>query len=348
MKVGIFGLAGSGKTTLFNLLTGLSAETGFGGGKKANIGVTRVPDKRIDSLAEVFEPKKTVFAELVFSDMPGQAPSKSSGGLDPQVIGELRTMDVLTLVVRNFLNPALNDSADAERDLAGMEAELILGDLAVIEKRVDRLHREKGSERELAALEECLAHLERELPLRLLDLAPERWELLRGYRFLSQKELLVVVNTPEDAPTEIPAGVAQRVETMGAHVMSLCADMEAEIAQLDPEEQELFLADLGVEESARDRFIQLAYSALDLISFLTSGPDECRAWTIARNTRAQDAAGKIHSDIARGFIRAETISYDDFEQYQDEQKAKAAGRYRLEGKDYIVQDGDIINFRFNV
>lgn len=349
MKLGIIGFAGCGKTTVFNLLTGLHAETGFGSSKaKANLGVTKVPDERIDFLAKVYEPKKVTYAEIHFSDMPGKAPSKTGGGLDAQVIGELRTLDALTLIVRAFENPALDTAPAPLRDFESMEAELLLADLAIVEKRLERMKKEKGSDREKEAMEACLAHLEAEKPLRTLDLLPDQWELLKGYRFLSQKPLLVLVNTPEGEPDLPVPDLEARLADAGINPLKLCAAMEAEIADLPPDEQAAFLADLGVTSSARDRFVQSAYASLNLVSFLTAGKDECRAWTIERNTRAQDAAGKIHSDIARGFIRAEVIAFDDFKKYGDEQKAKAAGRYRLEGKEYLVADGDIINFRFNV
>ena len=349
MKMGIVGYAGSGKTTIFNVLTGLHAETGFGAAKgKANLGVTKVPDSRVDFLAGVYEPKKTTYAEIHFEDMPGRAPTKSTGGLDAQTVGELRTMDALTLVVRAFANPALDTPPDPLRDVVAMEVELLLSDLAIIEKRLERMKKEKGSEMEREALEACQAHLESEHPLRTLDLLPGQWELLKGFRFLSQKPLLVLVNTPEDAPDLTVPNLESRLAEAHLRCMNLCGAMEAEICDLPPAEQAEFLADLGVTSSGRDRFIQTAYSALNLISFLTAGKDECRAWTIENHTRAQDAAGKIHTDISRGFIRAEVIAFEDFQKYGDEQKAKAAGRYRLEGKDYIVRDGDIINFRFNV
>jgi GTP-binding protein YchF len=347
MKLGIIGYAGSGKTTVFNVLTGLRADTGFGA-KKANLGVTKVPDARIDFLAGAYEPKKVTYAEIHFEDMPGKAPTKTSGGLDAQVVGELRTMDALALVLRGFETAALDAKADPQRDYGAMEAELLLADLAIIEKRLERMKKEKGNEREKEALEACMAHIELEKPLRTLDLLPDQWELLKGYRFLTQKALLVLVNTSEEAPAPELPDLDDRLAAQGLSTMKLCATIEAEIADLPPEEQQAFLSDLGVTESAKDRFIRTAYDALNLMSFLTAGKDECRAWTIQKGTRAQDAAGKIHSDIARGFIRAEVIAFDDFKKYGDEQKAKAAGRYRLEGKDYIVKDGDIINFRFNV
>jgi len=348
MKIGLFGFAGGGKTTVFNLLTGLSADTGMGGKSKTNLGVTKVPDERVDFFTGIYKPKKTVYAEIHFSDMPGEAPSKSSSGLSPQVVGELRTMDVLALVLRAFENPALEAAPDPQRDYTAMKSELILADLQVVEKRVERLRKDRSAPRELEALEKCLAHLEDEQPIRTLGLRDDEQSLLTGFRFLSEKTLLVLVNTSEDEPTASFAGLNERLGAESITPITLCAGIETEIIELEPEDRAAFLADLGVEGSGRDRFIQQAYTALDLISFLTVGEDECRAWTIGRGTVAQRAAGRVHSDIERGFIRAEVISYADFLEYGSEAKAKAAGRYRLEGKEYVVTDGDVINFRFNV
>lgn len=348
MKIGLFGFAGGGKTTIFNLLTGLSADTGMGGKAKTNLGVTRVPDERVDFFAGIYKPKKSVYAEIHFSDMPGEAPSKSSGGLSPQVVGDLRTMDVLALVLRAFENPALEADSNPLRDYEAMKSELVLADLQVVEKRVERLKKDHSSPRELEALERCLAHLEDEKPLRTLELRDDEQSLLTGFRFLTGKTLLVLVNTTEDAPDAVFPELNERLAAESISPITLCAGIETEILELDPEDREAFLADLGLEASGRERFIHQAYSALDLISFLTVGDDECRAWTIHRGTKAQQAAGSVHSDIERGFIRAEVISYDDFKELGSEAKAKAAGRYRLEGKEYIVQDGDVINYRFNV
>jgi len=348
MKIGLFGFAGGGKTTIFNLLTGQSADTGMGGKSKTNLGVTKVPDDRVDFFTGIYKPKKTVYAEIHFSDMPGEAPAKTTSGLSPQVVGDLRTMDVLGLVLRAYENPALEASPDPLRDYLNMKSELILADLQIVERRIDRLKRDRSSPRELEALERCLPHLEDELPIRTLGLRDDEQSLLTGYRFLTDKTLLVLVNTAEDDPSASYAELNKQLVTDGITPITLCAGIETEILELDPEDRAGFLADLGLEASGRERFIQQAYAALDLISFLTVGEDECRAWTITRGTVAQRAAGQVHSDIERGFIRAEVIGYEDFTEYGSELKAKAAGRYRLEGKEYVVGDGDVINFRFNV
>jgi hypothetical protein len=348
MKIGLFGFAGSGKTSVFNLLTGLKADTGGGMKTKANLGVTKVPDARVDYLSKVYATRKSVYAEIHFADMPGQAPTKTSGGLSAQVIGDLRAMDVLVLVLRDFENPALDAGPDPLRDWRAMAAELILADLPLVEKRVERMQKEKATEQEKEAIQLGLAHLEAEQPLRTLKLREDQWALLRGYRFLSEKQILVLVNTSESAPSRALPELEAELAKAGIACLKLCANVENEILELDPADRAAFLADLGFSESGRERFIQEAYRALDLISFLTAGPDECRAWTINRGEAALRAAGKIHSDIERGFIRAEVIAYDDFHAAGSESAAKAAHKYRLEGKEYVVKDGDIIEFRFNV
>ncbi len=345
MKVGIFGPQGSGKTTVFNCLTGLKAETGFGKTKQ-NLGAVKVPDERVEYLASVYQPKKTTLAEILFVDLPGT----SGKGVDAQAAGELRSVDVLTLVVAAFDSPMTESGPDPKADFERIESELLLWDLAVVEKRLERMAREKSKdstlEREI--LEKCLANLEQERPLRLMEWTDQQEQLLRGYQFLSRKRLIVLVNTPDDDPNQEVAGLDELAAGHGASVLRMSAQVEAEILDLVPEERADFLADLGQTMSGRDRYIRHAYEALDLISFLTAGEDECRAWTIRRGTTARKAAGVIHSDIERGFIRAEVVSFADFQEFGSEDAAKAAGKYRLEGKDYIVADGDIINFRFNV
>lgn len=348
MKVGIVGFPRAGKTTVFNALTGLHAAVGaYADSGKPNLGTIKVPDARIDRLSQIFSPKKTTFAEIVFVDIPGGG--EHSSALDQNTLVQMRDADALVQVVRAFPDPITEEPADPGRDIDNFKSELILADLAVVEKRLERLRKEKGKEHERELLERCREALDAEKPLRRVDLSEADVRALAGFGFLSRAPLLVVLNVEEgQASAPLPASVTERLERESVTGMSLCAQIEMEIASLDAAERGAFLADLGLTEAARDRFIQKAYGLLDLISFLTSGEDEVRAWPIVRGTPAVRAAGKIHSDIERGFIRAEVVAFEDFIRYGSEAKCREAGRLRLEGKDYVVQDGDIIHFRFNV
>jgi GTP-binding protein YchF len=347
MKVGIVGFPGAGKTTVFNALTGLHAAVGgYGDPGKANLGSIKVPDARIDRLSEIFQPRKTTYAETVFVDVPGA--SAGASALDQATLNQMRDADALALVLRGFPDPLTAAPADPLRDFENFRGELILADLAVIEKRLERVRKEqKGSEVEL--LDRCRSALEAETPLRRVELSPGEERALAGFALLSRLPLLVAVNGAEaDAGQPLPTALQARLDADGVGGISLCAQIEMEIAALPADERGAFLADLGLTESARDRFIQAAYGLLDLISFLTSGEDEVRAWPIRRGTTAVKAAGKIHSDIERGFIRAEVVAFDDFVRLGSDAKCREAGKLRLEGKEYVVRDGDIIHFRFNV
>lgn len=348
MRVGLVGFARAGKTTIFNALTGLSAEVGgFEKRHEAAVAVVKVPDPRIDALAHIVRPERKKFAEVTFLDFPPSEERKAA--LDTHSLVQMRETDALAQVVRAFADPLASAPPDALRDLRAFQAELILADLAVIEKRLERLRKEKGKERERDLLARCQKVLEEEKPLRGERFTAEEHTLLSGFAFLSQKPLLVVYNLAEEQlHLPLPADVVAYVEANGLTIVPICGRVEMEIAQLDEEERGAFLADLGLPESARDRFIQQAYALLNLISFFTAGPMEARAWTITRGTTAVRAAGKIHSDIERGFIRAEVIAYDDYIRYRGEAGCREAGKMRLEGKDYVVQDGDVIHFRFKV
>jgi hypothetical protein len=268
--------------------------------------------------------------------------------LDADTIARLRDVDALVEVVRGFPDLA-GESATPVADLEAFAAELVLADLAVVEKRMERLKKEKGHERERALLERIGPLLEAGTPLRTLGLGPEDRTQLAGFAFLSLRPLLVVLNVPEsEVGAAVPADVAERAKAEGAEVIALSAQVEAEVAQLDTGDRAAFLADLGLTESARERFIRASYALLDLISLLTAGEDECRAWPIRRGTIAVKAAGRIHSDIERGFIRAEVVAYEDFIRLGSEAKCREAGKLRLEGKEYVVRDGDIVHFRFAV
>ncbi len=347
MKIGIVGFPRAGKTTVFNALTGLQAAVGgYGDPGKPNLGTIKVPDARIDKLSEIFSPRKTTYAEVVFVDLPG---GERGGVLDQTTLAQMRDADALVQVVRGFVDPVSQDAAEPGRDVAGFQSELVLADLAVLEKRAERLRKEKGKEQETELVERCLKALEAETPLRNIELSAGEQRTLSGFGLLSRLPVMVVVNVPEDqAAAPLDAAVAERLRGEAVPGLALCAQIEMEIASLDVADRTAFLADLGIAESARDRFIQAAYGLLELISFLTSGEDEVRAWPLRRGTPAVRAAAKIHSDIERGFIRAEVVAFDDFVRLGSDAKCREAGKLRLEGTEYVVQDGDIIHFRFNV
>jgi len=346
MKIGLVGFAGSGKTTVFNTLTGLDVPTGFGGA--VHLGTVKVPDERIDALSRLFKPKKTTYAEIVFSDIPGEHGAEKKG-LSGKALQQIRDQDMLCLVLRAFPNPALEGDADPAGDFDAFVTECLFADLAVVERRLDRARKEKLEPREVAAFEMMKATLEAERPLRSIPPSELDRSKLTSYGFLTDRPLMVVVNRSEREATEpLPAAIAGRLEALHAAGLVLSASVEAEIASMDPVDQKAFLEDLGLTESALTRFIRTAYGLLDLISFFTVGEDEVRAWPILRGTKARQAAGKIHSDLERGFIRAEVIPYDRFMECKSEAAARDAGHLRIEGKDYVVLDGDILHIRFNV
>jgi len=350
MKAGIVGFRRTGKTTVFNTLTGLHANVGGYGGAAcgANLGPIKVPDERVDRLSEIYHPRKTTYAEMVFLDVPGGHDPLATA-LDAGTLVHMRDADALVQVVRGFPDAETDVAADPARDIENFKSELILADLAIVEKRLERLRKERGKQQEVDLIERCRAALEAETPLRRVEFAENESRELSGFGFLSRLPLLVLLNGVEkDAGQPLPADLEARLTADGVAGMALCGQLEMEIASLDPEDRGAFLADLGLPEAARDRFIRAAYGLLDLISFLTGGEDEVRAWPIRNGTVASRAAGRIHSDIERGFIRAEVIAYDDFIEYGSEARCRTAGKYRLEGKQYAVHDGDIIHFRFNV
>ena len=343
MKAGLVGFAQSGKTTLFNALTGLH-KGGASGRGQVNLGAIKVPDPRIDRLSAMFKPKKTTFTEMRFVDVPG--PAGKGSGLDSESLRALAEVDAFCLVVRGF--PGLDGSpADPARELADFDAELVLHDLAIVEKRLDRMRKEHGKGTgEFHELERLHAQLDQGQPLRLMKWSEAEEKELAHFAFLSRRPMLVAVNAAEgDAASPPPPAVQEAARALGAETISLCASVEAEIADLDPAEQPEFLASLGLAEPARARFIRAAYHLLDLISYFTVGEDEVRAWTIRRGDKAPRAAGRIHSDLERGFIRAEVVHYDDFVALGSESKARTEGKLRLEGKEYVVKDGDIMNIR---
>ena len=344
MKVGLIGHRGAGKTTVFNMLTGLQAQVGgYGGKEEVHLGVIKVPDARVDKLSQVFKPKKTTYAEIRFTDFPASQNDDDLKG-NSNLITQMREVDAMALVLRDF-----ESGADPLRQLNDLLTEMILADLTVVENRRTRLKKEKARPQEEALLERCATTLENEESLRNLEFSADDENLLSGFGFLSRKPVLVLFNQADDkAGQPLSAAYQDELKRRGLDGLALAGKVEMEVAQLDENDREAFLKEIGIQEPARERFIRASYRLLDLISFLTTGEDEVRAWTITQGTIARKAAGKIHSDIERGFIRAEVIAYDDFVVLGSEAKCKEAGKLRLEGKDYIVQDGDIIHFRFAV
>ena len=371
----ITGLPYVGKTTLFNLLTGGHAATGaFAGAEgETNVGVAKVPDPRVDRLAALYKPKKTTYAEVTYRDL-GLAPRVATGatghatqagqGISAQKLGDLRSSDALVHVVRAFGDasvPHVNSSVDPKRDLATLELELLFADHVVVERRLERIEPElrsaKGPERELkererAILQKAMAALDAETPLRDIGLDDEEQKAVRGYRFLTLLPQLVVANLDESdvgAPDEVLGPLREAATKHRAmSVVAVCAKLEAEIAQLDPTEAAAFRADLGLHEPALDRVIHATYQLLGLISFFTVGEDEVRAWTIPAGLPAQQAAGAIHSDLERGFIRAEVIGWEELLKAGSEANAKKQGIMRTEGKTYPVRDGETLHVLFNV
>ncbi len=351
MKVGLMGFSGSGKTTVFNALTGLGAQVAVHGRKdQANLGTIKVPDHRVDRLAEIYRTKRKVYAEICFIDVAGPSAADRDKSLDPDLVRQMREVDALVHIIRAFESAIDASGPRPAEDIAAFEAELILTDLVQVETRLGRLSKERTTgPQELQALEACRNHLSAERPLRTLSLTAQEWNTLAGFGLLSQKPILLLLNLDEPSLRQsIPQEVAQAARERGLTVLAVAGQAEMEIAELNPDERAAFLQDLGLNESARDRFLRAAYGLLDLISFLTAGDEQCRAWPIRRGTVAMRAAGKVHSDMERGFIRAEVVHYDDLIALGSEAKAREAGKLRLEGKEYIVRDGDIVHFRFNV
>lgn len=346
MKVGLVGFPGSGKTTVFNAMTGQDAPVGYGG--EVRRAVVAVPDPRVEWLSALYRPKKTTFASIVFCDIPGEHGSEHRG-LSTAALQQVRDQEALCLVLRGFDNPALEHAPDPAAELEAFHAECVLADLVFVERWLERARKEAKRGLEVAAFECMRETLESEQPLRVLPESELDRSLLRGYSLVTDAPLLAVLNREEDDLGEArPDELGEALARMGAGGMSLSASLEAEIAMLEPADQQEFLSDMGLAEPALDRFIRAAYQLQDLISFFTVAGPEVRAWTIRAGTDARRAAGKIHSDMERGFIRAEVIPCDVLEEYGSEQAVKSAGRLRVEGRDYVVQDGDVLRVLFNV
>jgi GTP-binding protein YchF len=359
LRAGLIGFPSTGKSTIFRLLTSAREGSRPGQGRAdANVGVSRVPDARLDKLSGMYSPKKTTPATVEFADMAG-APRTGGGAKDLLDVAAFRNADALLHVVRAFRDEAVphpSGSVDPARDVRAMEDELLLADLGVVERRLERLDKDLKKtpsadlKREQEILITCRAALENGTPLRALDLAGDDLKRLRGFQFLSAKPQLIVINLDEqdlasiDRAVEL-TGLTPFVSQVNTRAVPLCAKIELEIAELAAEDAAAFMADLGLQESGLDRVIRASYDLLGYISFFTVGEDECRAWSIPRETPAPLAAGEIHTDISRGFIRAEVVGYDPLVTRGSYAACRDKGEVRLEGKEYIVQDGDVINFR---
>jgi len=352
MQVGIIGFARSGKTTVFNALTGSEAAVGAFGAREANIAVIKVPDTRVDRLAEIYKPKKKTYAEFEFVDIAPSESTSAEKALDNAALTALKNADALVHVVRAFENVNVlhpHGALDPVRDCRALDEELRFDDLVIIERRTERLEKENRKDLEYELLCRCREYIENGQPLRTLALSAVEDKQISGYEFLSRKPLLLLGNYGEESiGKQNLAGLQTYAADTGLLLVEFCGEMEMEVARLPETERPSFRDELGLGEESRTRFLHAAYDMLGLVSFLTAGEKEVRAWTIGKGTRAVDAAGVIHSDIQRGFIRAEVVSYDDFMVDGSMVKAKEHGHVRIEGKEYIVQDGDIILFRFNV
>lgn len=346
-RVGILGLPQAGKTTLFEVLVQGAGASSSGGHGREQVGVVKVPDERIDRLSQMYRPKKTTYAQLQFVDS-GAAGQGGTGPKSADAFASLRLCDALAVVVRDFDNPAVpsRDGRDPRRDLSAIDAELILNDLAVVETRVERIDKElrigkKQNEGERHLLDRCRRILEEGHALRSETFEPEAEKVLRGFQLLSRKPLLVVYNQ-DDATRAAPA-----VPAPGMVAVAMRAELEREVVALASEDRPAFRAELGIEEDGLSVVIRACYELLGLISFFTVGPDEVRAWTIRRGETAVDAAGEIHTDLARGFIRAEVIGWRDLVDAGGTAGARSKALLRLEGRDYVVQDGDCMEIRFS-
>lgn len=358
MQIGIVGLPFSGKSTLYQTMTRTHLDEATLMKQQSNASMVKVPDSRVDKLAEFFNPKKKVYTSIEFVDVVGlKKGDHSSTQFTSAFLGSVKTNDALMHVVRLFddpLYPHPEGGVDAARDIEILETEFLLSDMAMVENRIDKLRKQVQKvqddrlKHELAILERFKEALDQEVPLRTLDIDKQDAQLVKGFQFLTQKPLLVVLNLEEDKVAEAESIVKEfqeRFADKGITVDAFFGKIEMELAQMEDEDAAEFMKDYGIEESALTRIIRSAYDMLGLISFLTFGDDECRAWMIRRDTNAQEAAGAIHTDLMNRFIRAEVVHFEDFVEYGSIAACKESGHWRLEGKEYVVQDGDMLTIR---
>jgi hypothetical protein len=352
MKAGIIGLTGVGKTTIFNVLNQGKAAVASSGSRRLepNVGIVKVPDGRLDYLSSVFNPEKTTYATVEFVDVQGLVRGK---GQD-MALAPLRTVDALIHVIRSFSDdsvPHPDGNIDPVRDRQNLDYELMLADIASIEKRMERLEKDlkklknPALEKEQAYLHRAKAWLEAEKPLREMEVAEDERKLVKGFAFLSEKPMIYVENIGENELDRLRHLATDSALRPNTDSTVICGKLEAEMAELPPDEMQTFLKDYGLTESGAERLIRTTYRLLGLIAFFTVGEEECRAWTIVRGTNAQNAAGVIHTDLQDHFIRAEVCSYSDFKTHGSLQALKEKGLLRLEGKEYVVKDGDIMTIR---